>query len=517
MTAHSATAGAAPPRRLAWLVAGAIAIVTLATRGPSFALSVVDWDESLYFIMAQLWRAGHLPYTAVWDNKPIGIYAIFALFQTVFGGIFAMRLAAMLAILAMALLTWRIARRALRHHSAMTAEIAGGIAGLLVVVATMPDDGIAANTEIFMEAFTCLGMLWALAPEGPIRTWRAIGIGFALGLAFMVKYVAVFDMFAVYAAMLLLPGRLRRGAAGLADAIGLGLLFSLGALAPFLATLALYAANGALPALISASILSNMRRVAVPVSGNSFLHAYAQQAALFPALFLSVLWIAGWTARRPREGLVLAFWVVTSSLGVASGGLYFSHYFLQLLPVLCIGTALMLAQLWTMLPRLGRAGLAAVFLLSLVPLAERSGQALGRMVAVMGRPAQGYGLLRDTPAEVAHDLRAAIAQSPGATVYVFDGEPILYGLLHTPLPTKYVFPSFLLSKLLAHTVGIEPMAELQRILSEKPTFIVRRTNPEDKDAATRNLDVYAAMNAALAADYEVWHRYDTMVVYRRRS
>ncbi|HEX3984492.1 MAG TPA: glycosyltransferase family 39 protein [Acidisoma sp.] len=503
---------------LPWLIGAGLLLATILSRAPSFVLSVVDWDESLYFIMAQRWRAGYLPYTVVWDNKPIGIYAIFAAFQGIFGGgIFSMRLAGMVAVTVTALLAWRIARHFLRDHPAPVAEIVGGIAGLLLIVSTIPDDGIAANTEIFMEAFTCAGMLWALKPEGPIGAGRAIGIGLCLGAAFIVKYVAVFDMFAVYCAMLILPGRLRTGIRGVADAIRLGLLFSVGALAPLLATLALYAAHGALRAMMTASILSNLRRVAVPVSGDSFLHAYTQQAALFPGLFLSLLWLLAMLVRMPRRALIMIAWVVTSSIGVASGGLYFSHYFLQLLPVLCIATALMLAGLWQIAPWLLRVVLALVFVLSLVPMAVECSQDLGRMVAVMSRPPQGFGMLRDTPAQVAHDIRVALAQSPEAEVYVFDGEPILYALLCAPLPTKFVFPSFLLSKLLAHTVGIDPMMELQRILAEKPLFIVRRTNPDDADAATRNLDVYAAMNAALTADYMVWRRYDTMVVYRRRQ
>ena len=53
-------------------------VATLVTRIPVLSRSVLDWDESLYFIMAQQWRLGHLPYTTVWDNKPLGIYAIFA-------------------------------------------------------------------------------------------------------------------------------------------------------------------------------------------------------------------------------------------------------------------------------------------------------------------------------------------------------------------------------------------------------------------------------------------------------
>ena len=70
---------------LPWITGGALILLAVLSRAPSFVMSVTDWDESLYVIMAGQWRAGHLPYTAVWDNKPIGIYAIFALFQSVFG------------------------------------------------------------------------------------------------------------------------------------------------------------------------------------------------------------------------------------------------------------------------------------------------------------------------------------------------------------------------------------------------------------------------------------------------
>ncbi len=514
----SAALAAGKGRLLPWGIGLLLVIVAILTRWPTFVMSVIDWDESLYVIMAQQWWAGHLPYTAVWDNKPIGIYAIFAAFQGIFGdSIFSMRLAGLLAIMGVALLIWRITRHMLRDHPSGLAEIAGGVAGLLWLGTTIGDDGLAANTEIFTEVFTCLGLLWAVTPGAPIRPGRAIGIGLSLGLAFMVKYVAVFDMFAVYCAMLVLPGRVRRGVPGVADAIRLGLLFSLGALAPLLATLGLYAAYGQLPQMIDASILSNMRRVAVPLSGTTFLRAYREQAALFPALYLSLLWLLGLIARHPARGLILAAWVVTSSLGVASGGLYFSHYFLQLLPALCVTTAMMLASLWQWAPRIARFGIALLFILSLVPMGRAGGAELGRMIAVMREPPEGFGLQRGTPAEVAHDLRAALAEAPGGTVYVFDGEPVLYALLRAPLPTRYVFPSVLLSTLLSHTAGIDPMAELNRILAEKPLFIVRRTNPDDQNAATRNLDVYAAMRAALGRDYTVWRSYGTMVVYRRRS
>ncbi len=510
-------------RWLPWAIGGALAALAMLTRLPAFALSVVDWDESLYFIMAEQWRAGHLPYTTVWDNKPIGIYAVFAAVQTLLGDSpVSMRIVGVLAIAATATLLYRMTRHLLRNLPPLTAELSGGFAGALFILTTMSDDGIASNTEIFMEAFTCLGMLWALTPGGRISTGRALAIGFSLGLAFMLKYVAVFDMFAVFGAMTLLPGRSRSGWARIAAVLRLGLVFSAGALAPFVAAVLLYAAHGRFAVFLQASLLSNLRRVAIPVSGDSFLGAFSAQAMLYPALYAALLWLVVSLFGRGRaagraEVLVLLAWAVTASIGVASGGLYFSHYFIQILPILCVAVGLVAAQAASALRGLPRAAVFALILAGLVTPAVQAGVTLGRMIPIATRPAVGPGPLSDTPAAVAADLRPELARTPGETIYVFDGEPVLYSLLGVPLPTPYVFPSFLLSRLLSHTVNIDPLAVLDGIMAKRPLFVIRRRFPGVQSPVTRNVSVYAKMEADLTADYDVWRVYDTMVVYRRRG
>ena len=47
--------------------------------------------------------------------------------------------------------------------------------------------------------------------------------------------------------------------------------------------------------------------------------------------------------------------------------------------------------------------------------------------------------------------------------------------------------------------------------------LVRRRFPGAQSPQTRNVAVYARMEADLAADYSVWRTYDDMIVYRRRS
>jgi len=524
-------AASLPTRRtgrwLPWTIGGVLVLLAALTRLPAFALSVVDWDESLYFIMAEQWRAGHLPYTTVADNKPIGIYAVFAVVQTLLGDTpVSMRVAGVLAIAATAVLVYRLTRHLLRALPPMTAELSGAVAGVLFIVTTIPDDGVASNTELFMEAFTCLGMLLALTPAGRLRWGRVLAAGLSLGLAFMLKYVAVFDMLAVFLAMTVLPGRARAGLVWLWDAVRIGLVFSLGALAPFVAAVLLYAGHGVLGLFVQASLLSNLRRVAIPVSGNTIFSAFGGQAMLYPTLYAALLWVVlrliapRGTARI--EMVVLLAWAVTASLGVASGGLYFSHYFIQLLPVLCIAAGLMAGQAaawWRPLPR---TALLVLIAAGLILSVNEAAVDIGRMIPIAMRPPVGFGPLRDTPAEAASDIRAELAKAPsrtagGETIYVFDGEPVLYSLLHARLPTRYVFPSFLLSRLLSYTVDIDPLAQLDSIMAEKPLFVIRRRFPGVQSPQTRNVAVYARMEADLAADYSVWRVYDTLVVYRRKS
>ena len=372
-----------------------------------------------------------------------------------------------------------------------------------------------------MEVFTCLGMLWALTPAGRMRGTRAFAIGLSLGLAFMLKYVAVFDMVAVFLAMVALAGRTRPGLGRLWDVLKLGVVFGLGALAPFLATVLLYAADGALGTLIQESLLSNLRRIAIPVSGNSFASAFWAQAMLYPALYASLLWVAGWLiagrGARRMEAAILIGWLVTASLGMASGGLYFSHYFIQILPVLCIAVGLTAGQAVTWLRGLPRAAILLLLAAGTVTPIVAAAVDVGRMIPVAMRPAVGFGPLRDTPAEVAAALKPELAKAPGQTIYVFDGEPVLYSLLHTRLPTRYVFPSLLLSRLLSHMVDIDPVAQLDSIMAERPLFVIRRRDPGYQSPQTRNVAVYAKMEADLAADYSVWRVYDDLIVYRLRS
>jgi 4-amino-4-deoxy-L-arabinose transferase-like glycosyltransferase len=491
-------------------------LAVLITRLPTFFRSVMDWDESLYFLMAEQWRAGHLPYTAIWDNKPIGIYGVFALFQSGFGdSVVSIRIASVLFITVTAFAIFKIALTIPLSDNRFRL-IAAMFAGIAYVICSLTNDGLSANTEIFMACFTTLAVLSARHGQGFLA-------GLMFGMAFMTKYVVVFEAPAIAFLLLALrpPGDLKA-------AIRSGAALVCGAALPLLATMALYAATGHFQQWLEDSILSNFRRVAVPVSMQAVAYVFNVELIRWSPLFLISLAMlamaAAWLPRMLTEksippaarfNLFLAVWLAGGCIGVAASKSFFDHYFQQILPVMCITLAWMLltaAPLIRPLPRPAKALLlAAILALPLLAAATAIGQAAAPVFTIAnGR----ISVQRDTPARIAHEIQPLLPA--GGRIYVFDYQPIIYSLAGLPPPTKYAFPSVLTKCQLAYVAKVRAMHEINRILAANPEFIIRSLYPTT-DPTVVNLRVYAAVNRALAARYVLWRSYDDAAVYRLRT
>jgi 4-amino-4-deoxy-L-arabinose transferase-like glycosyltransferase len=445
----------------------------LLSRASVLSRSVLDWDESLYFLMAQQWRHGHLPYTTIWDNKPLGIYAIFALFQMVFGAhILAMRLASVAFTGLLGFTTFHITERLTGQRPA------AWVAGFALILCALSNDGLSANTELFMASFTALAMLTALGSA------PALLAGLFLGMAFMLKYVALFEAPALAFLLLARPRRLRTT-----------LVAFTGAALPLAATVALYAQSGHLALWWASSVVSNLRRVNAPFTAAALGYAVRTELWRWGPLFLAGLALIAWALIRRRRGdIFLALWLLCGCVGVASAKSFYDHYFLQIMPVLCV-----ILGVW--FARLGPSpALRTGFVLAALALP-------GWAVQIALRDASGP----DTPALVAVDLKS----QPGS-LYVFDSQPILYALTDKPLPTRYVLPSELIGNFLPAIAGVNAPAEVARILAAQPDFIVRRL-PAPADPAVINPTVYAELDADLAQHYQLWRQYNGVAVYKLRS
>jgi 4-amino-4-deoxy-L-arabinose transferase-like glycosyltransferase len=439
-----------------------------ATRLPILHRAVLDWDESLYFLMAQAWRAGHLPYTTIWDNKPVGIYVIFAAFQSFIPGVAAMRVATALCVALLAGTVFRITERLTRDRSA------AWFAGVVLIICSLSNDGLSANTELFMAGFTALAVLAVLAGA---PGWAA---GLALGCGFMVKYVM-----APEAAVLLLLLWHQRGFKACAAAMAAGAV-------PVLAAAGLYAAAGQLPLWWDCSVVSNLRRATVAWHAGVVGSALATQFWRWGPLYLTALVLGFGARKRGAVSNFPLFWLLAALLGAVSAKSFYDHYFLQALPPLCV----LAGQAWSRLPRGGAVRDVFLTIVLIFPL-HAGWRAL--------RDARGP----DLPVEAAKALTTDQAQS----LYVFDSQPIIYALTGLTPPTRFVLPSELTGLTLPKVAGVDPLAEVKRILATKPQYIIRR-EPEP-GPATANQQVYTALNATLATSYTQTQTWPGAALYRR--
>lgn len=444
-------------------------VAALLTRLPVLTRSVLDWDESLYFLMAQQWRAGHLPYTTIWDNKPIGIYAIFAAFQFLIPGVAAMRVATIVCVGLLAATVFRITEIITAQRKAAWA------AGTALVLCSLSNDGLSANTELFMASFTALAVL-AVLEDAP-----AWAVGLLLGCAFMVKYVSAAE--APFILALLLHRRLSLRAA---------LACLAGAALPLAIVVLLYAATGHLALWWECSVASNLRRVGAPLTYATLRWALHIQVWRWGPLYLAAIALAATSFRRPFTEKFLPLWLLGGLAGAASAKSFYDHYFLQVLPALCVIFGVCLARLPRQL--LLRAGIA-VMAFSL-PL-------WAAYIAL--RNATGPDYVARAGADIA-------AQHP-ASLYVLDSQPILYALTALPPPTRYVLPSELTKRFMPKVAGVSAPAEVARILAAMPQFIVRSA-PAPTDPQVINPQIYALADAALAAHYTLWQTYPGIEIYR---
>jgi 4-amino-4-deoxy-L-arabinose transferase-like glycosyltransferase len=495
--------------RLQSLIFALFFVLAFLSRLPSFFRSVLDWDESLYFLIAAQWRAGHLPYTTIWDNKPVGIYAIFAAAQALFGDrVAAIRLASIAVTALTAFAVYRITRLLACGTPSRAAPLLAGFASILC---SLSNDGLAANTEPFMACCTALAV-WAAASTSLSRVPRrqAVLTGLLLGAAFMVKYVAVFEAPAVLLLLLL-----RQGAAPWRHRAGIAALCIAGAALPLLAVIILYGQAGDLPLWWQCSVMANLSRVATTTPPGALHYIFWLELRRWGPLFIAALLLpaaAAWPFRPRPPGfrgaeLFLVAWLLGGCLGVAAAKSFYDHYFLQLLPALCVTLGWWAGRVRPHLNRFGFALCAAAFL-ALPGLAATG--ALREAAAPVLTWQRGIPILQpDTPTRMAADLNAALAPGP---IYVFDSQPILYSLTGQPPPTRYVLPSVLTSRLLARVAGVDARAEVARILSTQPRFIIRSLTPKT-DPAIIDTGVYAALNAALAAHYQLWRSYPGAAIY----
>jgi 4-amino-4-deoxy-L-arabinose transferase-like glycosyltransferase len=289
-----------------------VAAVAFIVRMPFLGLPL-DPDESGYAVGAYWWARGDTLYSAaLWFDRPQGIFVVYRAGMSLLGeGEWGIRAWGALWMAAAAPVVLALA------HRLTGAGPTAVIAGLTMAVASSSPfvDGFSANAEAFMVPTVTLAAL--LIWRGDYRY-----AGLTVGLAIVLK-----------------PS----GGAGLI----LGALWLVQSRAP-LRSWAWFIAGVFVPltlALAHGVATVGLGTYLDAAAGFRLTHPVDRQwlAALSGGIWSAPLWApllaGGMLGRRwlaPEASRFCTYWLLTSVLGVALGGNWYSHYFIQLVPPLAV-------------------------------------------------------------------------------------------------------------------------------------------------------------------------------------
>jgi hypothetical protein len=475
-------------------------LAALALRGLQFGNPIVQIDDQFYLLVGDRMWHGALPYADLWDRKPIGLFLIYAAIRALGGdGVIQYQLVAALFAIATALVVRRIAL----GFATPVGALAGG---LLYLAALGMFGGDGGQSPVFYNLFVALA-LWATlaALRRPMMDRPALLRGATamalMGVAIQIKYTALFE--GVFLGGVLLWGAARGGVA-LPRQIVLAACWALLGVAPTLAAWGWFALAGHGEAFAFANFTSVFLRHGDPADivagrlwktfGRIRLLGLCAIVGLLPA------------ARDAGERLVLTLargWLAAALVAFAVFGTYFDHYALPLLPPLALAAARLFGSLKA-LPPYGRWWRALAFVI----LAYSASSITIRDIWKSRRDRGDGTQVRQMAARIRPLLTNCL--------YVYDGEPALYRLTDSCLPTRWPFPDHLNNMHEDGAVGVDALAETRRIMAGAPSVVVSSTMPQP----STNLRTWSFMQRALAQDYSVIGIWQVggrpRAVYRRR-
>lgn len=438
-------------------VLGVLVTFSLAMRFFSFFPAVIDHDESTYIVIADALRQGQVYLRDVVDTKPIGIFLLFGVFQTLFGkSIFILRLVTAVWVGISAWLIYLVHRRWSPPGPEPSSAFGPVSSGILYICMTSVFTffGVSPNTELFFVLFTLVALYLILNFEG--LPWFFLA-GLSLGLGFMIKYVVLFDAIAFGLFFIWLSVRQKRH---------WSYWFSRGAL---------MVAGFAIPLgivwryYIGLNMEDTFLFFTFQLSGRYFLHPTWQAYLTFlldgllrylPVTALFVYATLKWKITG-REIVVLCWtWFVSVVIVILMPGKMFYHYFIQAMPAMCL--------------------LAGRFFDPSIDFGVKAGRFRKPAVVytALGFILSGNLLLQkhdyyDPPDEVrmTADYLNSVLQ-PGDLIYTGNSHQILYHLTGRKSPTPYVHSSLLWTDENAYALGINRDDEWSKILSKKPRFII---------------------------------------------
>ena len=467
----------AVPRSTAFLVLLAIAVTS---RAQTFGNPVLGFDEQFYVVMGDRWLHGAIPYVDVFDRKPIGLFLIYAAAQ-VFGGNFALeyQLVALGFATGTAYVTYRIAQHLGSNLAALT------IAAVYLIWLIFME-GLGGQAQVFMNLFMAMAALAILkAHLGPNASLFRLGLAAmaAVGIAIQIKTTSIVEgaIFGLYLTWLAW-----RSTGKIINTARYAAIWATVALLPTLAAWAAYALAGHGDAWMFANIWSGFGKLPdAPELRNEGTMEIGIVA--LPLLVLAALGLFrvgfGSVAQRLCWG-----WLGAAVFGVLAFNDFLTPQYAMgaLLPLVLVTTPVFEPPVcrWT------------------IPLFVIVGMAFSQITVARLNYFKGG-------ANAAYAVAAAATPRHGGCIYVYDGYPILYRMVHACTLSRYLFPGHLnmANEASARGLGVDPAQEVERIMRARPEVVVNETPA----FIGGNRVTQAIVARHLAADYHLVLRYRTGV------
>ncbi|MEE4450088.1 glycosyltransferase family 39 protein [Novosphingobium resinovorum] len=460
-------------------IAGALALylpVAIAVRLLMFGQPAFQSDEQFYLLVGQRMAQGALPYVDIWDRKPWGLFAIYR-------AVWALPVDPVLGYQALGLGCSVLTALAIAHMARWIAPPPAARMAGIVYLLWQPVFNVAlGQSPVFYNLPVALAALIVIAAQtrahDPRLTRRGAAAMLLLGIAMQIKYTVVFEGIAL-GLMLLVRGR-NDGWSRSRLALTGGAWITL-AIAPTAAVLVGYELAGHGEAFIQANFLSIMGR-ATDIA-DAFTRLGKEALALIPfalALLLAPARLHPVTGERAAALPALRIWALAALAGFLAFGTWYDHYLGPLLVPFSALCAPVLArrrreERWygRLLIGIGLVGAIAV------PAVQR--------------------LEKGDAAQFSSASRLIARELGGRCLYVFEGDSALYRTTDACIPTRFAYPSHLDSAAESRAIGIDPVAEVRRILATRPGVVVTARTARPDHA---NLDTRQVVIAVLKARYE---------------
>ena len=418
------------PQRFAadWRVALlAVLIVAISTRIISWWNPVAHVDDQFYLFVGDRMLHGEWPYVDIWDRKPLGLFALYALIAKIGGGtIFAVNIAATMCVIATAMM---IRRLAMFFASPLPATCAA-----LCYILNLPlFGGQNGQSPVFYNLLIAIAALQLLkfAENLTDRSWRRpLTAMLMCGLALTIKTVCVFE--GTYFGLTFLFLYWRREAS-IALFAGLAATMVAVAIAPFALTAIPYLLRGhdATDTFVFANFVSIFVKATISERSKIF-------GALYVGIYgsLIITYAAVGTYLRRNDGTTasrfLVGWQIAAIIGYFSVPNLFDHYFLPVMLPMAVSASTLFGK---------PIGLKLFIALAIACLVQRP-------IWEWKIPIHSKLEFERISAKVRNGLN-------GGCLYVAAGPPLLYAIDGACRLTRYSFPDHLLLRTEQGAIGID--------------------------------------------------------------